>query len=330
MPALNIAVAGGGIAGLTAALAFAKNGHEITVFERAKAFEDNGAGIQISANACRVLRVLNLEQTVKAISFEPDVLQLSNGKSGRVLSTLPFKTLMQKRYDAPYLVAHRGDLQGVLLGAARSNPLINIETGTDVGDYQETPHSVIVGAKAFDLLIAADGIGSNLRPIIDPHAKIVIDGQTASRATLPIKFAPSFQNAVSVYLNAGAHLVIYPMGHRPVLNLVYVSSGNQPPNGDGFCGEVKALIDAAQDWKAWPLASVVSAQWHKGRAMMIGDAAHAMTPHAAQGGALAIEDAFVLAECIQNYRTIISAFEAFQAKRQIGRASCRERVLMPV
>jgi salicylate hydroxylase len=314
--ALNIAISGGGIAGLTTALALSKNGHSITVFERAKTLDDIGAGIQLSPNANRVLRGLGLADSVRAVCFEPDILQLANGKTGRVLSTLPIKTMMMKRYDAPYLVAHRGDLQSVLLAAANANPLITIETGTEIAKLSETAEGIVTEQQSFDAMIAADGIHSALRAQIDPSATVITDGQIAWRATLPIEYMPSLQNGVTAFLNSGAHLVAYKMGQRPELNLVYVSGSDHEPSGNGFGGPAKELINAAKGWKAWPLASVQCHNWHKGCAVIIGDAAHAMTPHAAQGGAMAIEDAIALADCIQNNPSIQIAFEAFQTQRQ--------------
>jgi salicylate hydroxylase len=315
--ALNIAIAGGGIAGLTAALAFSKNGHSVTVFERARTFEDIGAGLQLSPNANRVLRGLGLADAVKAISFEPDILQLANGKSGRVLSTLPIKTMMMKRYGAPYLVAHRGDLQTVLLDAANANPLVTIETGTEISKFSETAEGIVTEQQSFDAMIAADGLNSKLRAQIDPDAKVIADGQTAWRATLPFEYMPSFQNGVTAFLNSGAHLVAYKMGQRAELNLVYVSDSDHPPENNSFGGPAKELISSTKGWKAWPLASVQSQTWHKGRVVMIGDAAHAMTPHAAQGGAMAIEDAAVLAVCLQNHAATEAAFQAFKTQRQL-------------
>jgi salicylate hydroxylase len=314
--ALNIAIAGGGIAGLTAALALSKNGHSVTVFERARTFEDIGAGLQLSPNANKVLQSLGLVDAVKEISFEPDILQLANGKSGRVLSTLPIKTMMMKRYGAPYLVVHRGDLQSVLLEAAEVNPLVRTRTGTEITTFSETAEGIVIEQQSFDAMIVADGIHSKLRTQIDPDAKLITDGQIAWRATLPIEYMPSLQNGVTAFLNSGAHLVVYKMGQRPELNLVYVSGSNHPPENNSFGGPAKELINAAMGWKPWPLASIQSTTWHKGRAVMIGDAAHAMTPHAAQGGAMAIEDAAVLADCLQKQSTLEAVFVAFQAQRQ--------------
>jgi salicylate hydroxylase len=311
---LNIAIAGGGIAGLTAALAFSKNGHSTTVFERAAALEDIGAGIQLSPNANKALSGLGLADAVKAISFEPEILQLVNGKSGRALSTLPFEAMITKRYGAPYLVVHRGDLQSILLDATKANPLIKIETGTLIDRFKNVADGVEIAGQKYDALIAADGIHSALRGQIDPNAKVIIDGQTAWRATLPLP--DSTEQAVRVYMNAGAHLVAYRMGQRPELNLVFVSNSSQTPTGTAFGGPARDLITQAQNWKAWPLASVESQSWHNGRAIMIGDAAHAMTPHAAQGGAMAIEDAAVLASCLESQSKIEATFATFQAQRQ--------------
>jgi salicylate hydroxylase len=145
---------------------------------------------------------------------------------------------------------------------------------------------------------------------------LITDGQIAWRATLPLEYMPSLQNGVTAFLNSGAHLVVYKMGQRPELNLVYVSGSDHSPETNTFGGLAKELINAAKGWKSWPLASVQCHNWYKGRAVMIGDAAHAVTPHAAQGGAMAIEDAAVLADCLQNHATIEAAFAAFQTTRQ--------------
>jgi salicylate hydroxylase len=311
---LNIAIVGGGTAGLTAALAFAKNGHEITVFERAKRLEEIGAGIQLSPNANKVLVALGLFEAIKAISFEPETLQLVDGNTGKTLSNLPFKAMMKQRYGAPYLVTYRGDLQSVLLQSAQTNPLIHIQTGTLINRFKELADGVEIADKKFDLLVVADGIGSTLRSDIDPNAEVISARQTAWRATLPI--GSDSQNAVNVYMNAGSHLVTYQMGARPVLNLVFVAKSDRPPSAKGFGEKAGELLKAAKDWKAWPLESVESNTWHKGHAVMIGDAAHAMTPHAAQGGALAIGDAMELANCVNSRPTIEAAFEAYQAARQ--------------
>jgi salicylate hydroxylase len=322
---LKIAIAGGGIAGLTAAIALAKHGHHVTVFERATKLDDIGAGIQLSPNAGRVLSGLCLESAVRAISFEPEFLHLIDGKTGTLLTSLPFKALMQRRYGAPYLVTHRGDLQMALLEAAKANPNIAVETGIEVPSFQQKPQSVNIAGRDFDALVAADGINSALRGQIDSGAYVSADSQTAWRANLPLNLLPSEpvgktrQNiSVCVYMSRGAHLVAYKMGARPMLNLVYVSNSKQPPTMNGFAGEAKALIGAAQDWKSWPLATVMCSTWHKGRAVMIGDAAHAMTPHVAQGGAMAIEDAAVLATAFSNLEgahDIARAFDTFSAER---------------
>ncbi len=312
--ALNIAVAGGGIAGLTAALALSKNGHQVTIFERTETFEDIGAGIQLSPNANKVLSALALAGAIKSIGFEPESIQLMDGQTGRLLSLLPFKAMMTERYGAPYTVTYRGDLQRVLLETAIKNPLVKIETGTLINRFNRVPDGIEITGQKYDFLIAADGINSALRAHIDPDAKVFANGQTAWRATLPL--SNSTQNAVCVYMNSGAHLVAYKMGQRPELNLVFVSDCKQVPTGAGFGGHSAELIAGAQNWKAWPLASVQSKLWQQGRLLMIGDAAHAMTPHAAQGGAMAIEDAAVLADCVQNSASIEAAFATFQAIRQ--------------
>lgn len=321
----DIAIAGAGIAGLTAALACAQAGHKAAVFERAAVLEDVGAGIQLSPNAMRILERLDLGEAVAAIAFEPQALAMHDALSGARLATMPFRGTMRENHGAPYFVVHRADLQQVLLAAARANPAISIETGTTVGGVVPGLDGVTLEAgaipRAFDAVIAADGLRSALRTHVDPSARIAPDGQIAWRGTVPLAAAAGLidANATSVFMGRGCHMVTYCMGGRDEINLVLVTNANVDAPMDavrGWNDKARALAGRVTNWLRWPLMAVECRNWVRGRVALIGDAAHAMTPHAAQGGAMAIEDAFALATCLSAAMPVEDALARYAAARQ--------------
>jgi salicylate hydroxylase len=303
---LNIAIAGAGIAGLTASLCLAKHGFPSTVFEHADSFHEIGAGIQLSPNAMQVLSRIGLDGQVGAQAIEPEAVDIRDGPSGTILTSIPLRRECRQRYGAPYLVVHRADLMQVLLNAAHSEPLIRIRTGSAVSGVYPASDRIAFNVNGeeiqADILLAADGVHSKIRKALTGQAAENL-GKTAWRATLS---DPAYDDVVTasrtgLWLGRGAHLVHYPLRAGRELNLVLIGDAEaQSPHFllDHFDTRIRRLASAAR-WIPWPLLQVgPAAGWVNDRVVLLGDAAHAMLPTAAQGGAQAIEDAFVLAQCL--------------------------------
>ena len=328
-PPRTILVAGAGIGGLTAALAFAARGFQVEVFERAECFEEIGAGIQLSPNATRILGTLGALDRLKGTAVAPEAVVLKDGKSLRELARVPLGRAAETRWNAPYLVAHRADLHGALLAGASEHPRILLHSGSIVANVVFGSGEVIVTAEhdgrqekmAGALLTAADGVWSGLRRFVKgsrasrpsgPMAwrALVETASATGRALIPL--APP--DRVTAFLNPALHMVIYPLRSGTVLNLVALTNGeagtgswtNTIDTGPlaramrGFTPPLADLAEAAKPWTAWPIHAVdPDGPWTDPRGLaLIGDAAHAMTPFAAQGAAMAIEDAWVLAALV--------------------------------
>lgn len=323
----TILVAGAGIAGLTAALAFAAKGFDVRVFERAGTLEEFGAGLQISPNASRLLARLDVLDDLEQTACRPATIRLVSGQTGDLHAEMPLGAQAEQRWGAPYLVAHRADLHASLLHKAEKEPRIAIVTGTTVKSARdfEGGVSVELGGETdiqteFQhgrLLVGADGVWSALREQVRPRSASQFTGYVAWRTLIDFSEAhrlPECGDAdtVSAFLDPKFHLVAYPVKSGRLLNLVAVVKGSSLAERWVIDANISQLHDAlahsrlgvlndiGADWTAWPLHEVDPAgTWHNGgNLVLIGDAAHAMTPFAAQGAAMAIEDAYVLADCV--------------------------------
>ena len=131
----RILVAGAGIAGLSSALCFAGRGFDVAVFERAPAFEEIGAGLQLSPNATRILRDMGLLEALRAIAVEPDAVVLRSASTLAEIARIPLGRFAEERWDAPYLTLHRADLHRILLEAARASERIALHAGAPVRGF---------------------------------------------------------------------------------------------------------------------------------------------------------------------------------------------------
>lgn len=323
---MEVAIAGAGIAGLSAAIALARRGFGVRLLESAEALEEIGAGIQLSPNAVTVLQALGLAERIGEAATEPAGIAIFDGRSGRQLAEIPLGETARRRYGAPYWVVHRADLQACLLAAAAAEANVRIELGRRVRNVRLDGDAVRFEAGAesarADLLLAGDGIRSEIRTVFFGHGGPVPARRVAWRATLKGTPPPGLDaGRTGLWLGPGAHLVHYPLRRGAELNLVVIASergeGAAPPL-DRFAGPVRALAEAVEGWSLWPLSAVdPEPAWTRGRVALIGDAAHGMLPTAAQGGAQAIEDAWVLAECLDTGRgEPDQALRRYEAARQ--------------
>src|SRR6185503_9223139 len=139
---MRVAIAGGGIAGLTSAIALGARGFEIDLYERMAVLEEIGAGIQLSPNAMAVLERLGVAGDLADCLSEPETLVIGDAKSGSILSRMPLGKTARQRYGAPYCTLHRADLQAALLATARRDPRVALHLGAELGEVRATETTV--------------------------------------------------------------------------------------------------------------------------------------------------------------------------------------------
>ncbi|RVD13411.1 MAG: FAD-binding protein [Mesorhizobium sp.] len=332
----QVVIAGAGVAGLTAALAFAERGYPVKVFEQVQRLEAAGAGIQLSPNATRILRQLGVLDKLLPATVRPEAVVLKDAATLRELARVPLGQAAETRWQAPYLVAHRADLQSALMARVSEIPDIHLTTGARVSSAATGPHGITataeidgktIKAEGF-LLIGADGVWSSVRALVDSAKKAALptshfSGELAWRATIAAESAAGqafaaigVTNCVTTFLHPGFHMVAYPVSKGAAFNLAAFTRGDRIAEGwsgnadagiltralRGTAAELARLVEQAGPWTAWPIHTVDSKQpWTTGNMALIGDAAHAMTPFAAQGAAMAIEDAATLADIIADF-----------------------------
>ena len=311
-------IIGGGIAGLTTALSLARHGLSSTVHERAATFEEVGAGIQLSPNAMRILIALGLQDVLMATAVEPARITLNDGRNGRQLAALPLGKTAEDRYGAPYLVIHRADLQRTLVDACETEPNITIMRGSHRPVDSEAP-----------CVLATDGVHSLWREAVRAPAQAAYTGHVAWRTTHPVG-TPEAEPVTRVWFGPDAHLVDYPIRSGKQRNLVAIARSASPPDDSASIASdllsafrawhpaLLARLAEQESWTPWPLNGVdPDAAWVSDKVALIGDAAHAMLPFLAQGGAMAIEDAWVLASELASHADHQAAFKAYEANRKV-------------
>ncbi len=334
----KILISGGGIAGLTTALCLAKSGNRVNVFERAPTLEPLGAGIQISPNAFHVLRILGLNHELLSAGNVPEAIVMMNAVKGTKLATIPLGFHIQDKYDAPYIVIHRADLQNILFKACEENPDISISFGAEITDAAVHKNGVTaliqssgkVEEKVGDLLIGADGVHSRVRNDILGLEPAIYSGKTAWRALVPAKHVKTQTplNNTVVWLGPKAHAVTYPVRDAKFLNVIAVTQEAETSNTNEISKaelnkkfshwdhEFTNLLNCDAEWSGWPLYETTSINTMATNTVaLIGDAAHAMLPFAAQGAAQAIEDSHVLSQCLAKTGDTETALKQFEQIR---------------
>lgn len=335
MTVKTVAIVGAGIAGLTAALCLARKGIASHILEQADRLEEVGAGLQISPNASGILARIGVLPALETQWLEPERIVLASGRTLKPLTAISVGVEARRRWHYPYGVLHRATLQRVLLDAARAEPLVQVHLGAQVARFNPAAIAAQIGVPA-DLIVGADGVWSILRTAVPAAPPARFSGSLAWRFMVPFDGAPRFLDPRSVVAWTGpsAHLVAYPIAEVQSFNVVAIHQGAfrghiwSATSGqagmalrlDAFSGwnnEIVALLRAAETPLAWPLHECADGRWFNNRDMiLIGDAAHATTPFAAQGAAMAIEDAAELAATIATAADLPTALSAFEQRRR--------------
>ena len=334
----TIAIIGAGIGGLTAAAALRLAGFDAQVYEQAARFARIGAGIQMMPNSMKVLRRLGVEARVRGHSFEPYSHLNRTWDSGEIMRELP---MPERLFGAPYLCMHRGDLHEAL---ASLIPAEAIHRGMKLAGLDERAGRVTLtfedGTRAqSDAVVGADGVHSVVREIIVGPDTPIHKGRIAYRAV----FRSALMGGRDVgpsrtkWWGVDRHIVIYYT--KPDRSEIYfVTSVPEPAEWvtreswsargdvhelraayDGFHPDVRAVLAACPDCHKWAiLEREPLARWSAGRVVLLGDACHPMTPYMAQGGATAVEDAAVLARCLEDVEgdDLAGAFRRYEAHRK--------------
>jgi len=326
----RITIIGGGVGGLTAALALRQHGAEVTVLEQAEAISEVGAGLQITPNGVAVLAALGLHDDLAWCSQRARAVVLRHHKQGRQVVRLD---LDQYATGQNFYFVHRSDLISILVDAVRragvqvrllqkverieasSTPVVHLSNGAQCGG---------------DLVIGADGLHSKIRKAFNEPGQPSFTGQVAWRATVPnvLNLPPEAQ----VFMGPKKHLVAYPLRDGSQVNIVAVQErdvwadegwnhSDDPANLRAafkeFGGTAAGLISAVDEVRLWGLfRHPVAKHWYRENVAILGDAAHPTLPFMAQGANMALEDAWELSASLASSKNIKAGLQHYQQQRQ--------------
>lgn len=337
MPADSAIIVGAGMAGLSAGLSLAEKGARVHIIEQAGELSEVGAGLQISPNAARILDKLGVLEKLKGRWLEPENVTLASGRTLADLATVPLGDTGRKRWGATYGVLHRATLQRALIDRVEAHPNCHLQLGIRIDKPTVDSLHEIAGEKS-PLIIGADGVWSKVRSLVPGAGHAVFSGFVAWRFLIPISTAPDFipSDRVTAFTGADAHMVAYPLKEAGALNLVAISKGSDPgpvwsivPDEKqrrefveralrGWNPRLRDLLLKAPKPTWWPLFGVPDGRWTDGqRVALVGDAAHAMLPFAAQGAVMAIEDGHDLAAMVaaMPQEQALARYEALRRER---------------
>jgi salicylate hydroxylase len=348
---VRIAIIGGGIGGLSAALHLLRAGFDVHVYEQAPRITEIGAGIQISPNASRLLIRLGLKPAMDAGGVFPQAVHQRSWDDGRTLQRAPLGPEVEQTFGAPYYHFHRADLANLLAAAL---PAERVHVGHKLTDCEQKGDRIIARFEngvllEADLLVGADGIHSRVRHILFGPEKARFTGCVAWRGLVPAESIRHLDIEVASHnwMGPDGHVVHYWVSAGRFMNVVCVTergdwtSDSWTDKGDvadvmaryrDWHPTVRGLIEAFPETYIWALHDRLPLpQWSAGRATLLGDACHPMLPFMAQGAAQSIEDGAALASLLSampdDVAEVLHRYEAIRKPRatRLQQASANNR-----
>jgi salicylate hydroxylase len=352
--ATKIVVIGGGIGGLTAALALLRQGIEVEVYEQSGELKEVGAGVQIGANGTRVLHALGLKPALERSQVVPAGKEARLWSTGESWRTLDLGAISVERYGSPHIMMHRGDLHAVLVDAIRAIKPDVVQLSQRCAALTQSNESVEVRFESgriahAALVIGADGIHSKVRPSLFGKDSPQFTGCVAWRGLVPMQQLPPrlARSTATSWLGPAGHVLHYPVRGGELMNFIafverddwriesWTVAGTIAELANDFRGwhadvhEIIRNIDVPYKWALWVRPPME--RWSVGRVTLLGDACHPTLPFLGQGAVMAIEDAYVLAGCLRKYAgdhpTALAKYETARRERTaaIVRAAAETR-----
>lgn len=320
----RVVIAGGGIGGMSAALALLKKGIDVDVYEQAAELREVGAGVQISPNGSRALDALGVFDQVRELSCNPERKEFRLWNTGRSWLMFDLGKDAVSKYGYPYLTVYRPDLLQALVDAVRALKPDAIHLGSRVSGFEQDERSATLKlengeTQQGDVLIGADGVRSVVRNQLWGPTNPSFSGMVAWRGVIPMDNLPPHLRTMvgSTWIGPGGHAVNYPLHRGELMNFVgtiersdwvvdsWSTQGSAEECLHDFAGwheDVHTMIRSAPSLFKWALmVREPIPQWTSGRISLLGDAAHATLPFLAQGAVTSIEDGVVLARCLEHY-----------------------------
>jgi salicylate hydroxylase len=317
---MKVLIAGGGLGGLTAALALLRSGCDVEVYEQAAELREVGAGLQLSANGTRVFYALGVGEALKAHSCEAQGKEIRIWNTGETWKLFDLGRVSVERYGYPYLTVYRPDALNVLADAVRRAKPDAIHLGSRCTGFTQDASSVSLRLEdktvSGDVLIGADGVHSRIRQGLFGEDRPQFTGIIAWRGIVPMDNLPAHMARMvgTNWVGPGGHVVHYPLREGRLMNFVgalersdwqvesWSARGTPEELAADFRGwheDVHALIRNIPVPFKWALmVRPPMGRWSEGRVSLLGDACHSMVPFLAQGAVMAIEDGYILARCL--------------------------------
>jgi salicylate hydroxylase len=320
----KVGIVGGGIGGLTAALALLEHGIDVEVYEQSNLLKEVGAGVQIGSNGTRVLYALGLEDALSRVQVLPARREIRHWRTGETWNWFELGAASTERFGTPHLMLHRGDLLSVLAEAVDRLKTDAVMLGKRCVGVEQTADCAEVrfddgDVRTFPFVIGADGIHSRVRAGLFGTDRPEFTGCVAWRGLVPMERLPArLARLVGTnWLGPRGHVLHYPVRRGEMMNFISVverddwqaeswtiEGTKDELAGDlhGWHADVHTLIEGLDTAYKWALmVRGPMARWSRERITLLGDACHPTLPFLGQGAVMAIEDAYVVSACIEKY-----------------------------